>query len=84
MGAGGVVMNGPWGTTVSANITPHADGVRDWTDAELETAIRKGIRRDGGQLMPPMGYSYYSAINAPDMSALIAYLRSIPPKPSPK
>jgi hypothetical protein len=30
-----------------------------------------------------MGYAYYSRISADDMAALIAWLRSLPPKKTP-
>lgn len=33
--------------------------------------------------MPPMGYAYYARISAEDMSALIAYLRTLPAKKGP-
>ena len=31
-------------------------------------------------MVPPMGYAYYARIDAEDMKALIAYLRTIPPQ----
>jgi len=68
------------GVSVSANITPDkTDGVGDWTDAEVERAIRMGIARDGRKLFPPMPFASYAEIGADDMAALIAYLRSLPP-----
>ena len=33
--------------------------------------------------MPPMGYAYYARISADDMGALIAFLRTLPPKKTP-
>jgi hypothetical protein len=65
---------------VAANITPgRATGLGDWSDAEIERAIRRGISRDGRRLFPPMAYGHYTRISAGDMTALIAYLRSLPP-----
>jgi mono/diheme cytochrome c family protein len=81
LGAGGFPFHGPWGISVSRNITSHPDdGLGKWSDAEIERAIRTGVSKDGRKLMPPMGYGYYAKISADDMSALIAYLRSIPAK----
>jgi mono/diheme cytochrome c family protein len=77
VGAGGRPFTGPWGTSVSANITPH--GIADWNDAEIERAIRTGVSKDGRKLFPPMAYGYYARIDKDDMAALIAYLRSLPP-----
>jgi len=76
LGAGGFEFNGPWGTAVAADITPA--GLGDWTDAEIERAIRDGIDKDGNELLPPMGFAYYKGISESDMAALIAYLRSLP------
>lgn len=79
-GAGGRAFSGPWGTSVSPNITPHKEaGIADWSDAEIARAIRTGVSKDGRKLFPPMAYGYYARITNDDMAALIAYLRSLPP-----
>ena len=84
LGAGGMQFPGPWGLSVAKNITSDPDqGLGKWTDAEIERAIRKGIDRTGQPLKPPMGYTYYDRISAGDMAALIAWLRSLPPKKTP-
>jgi len=78
LGAGGMQFDGPWGTTVARNITPTNLGT--WSDAEIKRAITDGIRADGSRLMPPMGYHYYKSIRADDLDAIVAYLRTLPPK----
>jgi mono/diheme cytochrome c family protein len=84
LGAGGLKFEGPWGITVSKNITSDREtGLGTWTDAEIERAIRSGVDRHGRKLMPPMGYAYYDRISADDMSALIAFLRALPAKKTP-
>jgi mono/diheme cytochrome c family protein len=84
LGAGGLQFNGPWGLSVAKNITSDREqGLGKWTDAEIERAIRTGIDKDGHALKPPMGFGYYSKISADDMAALIAWLRSLPPKKTP-
>lgn len=82
LGAGGFAFHGPWGVSVSANITSHKDGIKAYSDADIEKAIRTGKRPDGSPLLPPMAYPYYKNISKPDMSAIIAYLRTLPPKPT--
>ena len=78
-GAGGKPFYGPWGISVSANLTPdETSGLGDWSDAEIERAIRTGVARDGHKLFPPMPFAAYRNIAADDMAALIAYLRSLP------
>ena len=80
LGAGGFPFHGPWGVSVSANITPHkASGIGAWSDAQIKRAIRNGIRVDGSRLLPPMAFSYYRNIDESDLDALIAYLRSLKP-----
>ncbi len=81
LGTGGRVFNGPWGASMSRNLTPHASGLKDWSNAEIGQAVRAGVGRDGRPLMPPMGFAYYRTINDADMDALIAYLRSLKPQP---
>jgi len=84
LGAGGLKFDGPWGISVSRNITSDPEtGLGQWSDAEIEQAIRKGIDRHGRKLMPPMGYAYYAKVSAEDMNALIAFLRTLPPKKMP-
>ena len=81
LGLGGQPFEGPWGVSVARNITSSKEhGLGDWTDAEIERAIRTGVSKDGRKLFPPMGYNYYANIDAEDMKALIAFLRSIPPQ----
>jgi len=77
-GAGGSEFHGPWGTSVAANITPA--GLGSYTDEELKTIIQTGVRPNGSKLLPPMAVPYYANISAADMDALVAYLRSVPPK----
>jgi mono/diheme cytochrome c family protein len=85
LGAGGFQFPGPWGVSVSANITPHPeDGIAGYSDAELKRLISIGLRPDGSRLMPPMGIAYYRHISDADLGAIIAYLRALKPVPSPE
>ncbi len=77
--AGNFVIAEPGFTAYAPNITPDMEtGVGSWTDEQLETAIRRGIRPDGRVLGPPMAFAYYHDISTNDMRAIIAYLRSRP------
>ena len=78
LGAGGMVFTGPWGTSVASNITP--SGLRGYSDAALKKVITAGLRPDGSRLKPPMGTAYYARMTEADLDALVAYLRSLPPK----
>jgi mono/diheme cytochrome c family protein len=81
LGKGGREFPGPWGISKSRNITSHKTaGIGDWTDAEIKTAITQGKRKDGTPLKGPMGYQYYAKMTDADLDAVIAYLRTVPPK----
>ncbi len=81
LGAGGQVIEGPWGKSVSRNLTP--TGLKDWTDAQIAKAIREGVDRSGQPYRPPMAFEFYKNISDADMSAIIAYLRSLKPQAMP-
>jgi len=81
LGKGGREFPGPWGVSKSRNITSHRTaGIGDWTDAEIKAAITEGKRKDGTPLKGPMGYQYYAKMTDADLDAVIAYLRTLPPK----
>ena len=82
MGAGGFKLEGPWGVTVSRNITSSkTKGLGTWTDDEIKRAITQGIARDGTKLKPPMGFAFYAKMSPDDLDAIVAYLRTVPPLP---
>jgi mono/diheme cytochrome c family protein len=81
LGTGGFEFPGPWGVSVSRNITSSKEkGIGGWSDVEIKRAITQGISRDGSKLKPPMGYHYYSTISTDDLDAIVAYLRTVPAK----
>lgn len=82
MGAGG---NGfgdtPSGKTIyTANITSDPrTGLGNWTDAEIRRALTEGLNHDGKPLFPVMPAGFFKNMTADDISAVIAYVRTIPP-----
>ena len=81
LGAGGFEFPGPWGVSVSKNITSSkTKGIGEWTDADIKVAITQGVDRQGNKLKPPMGFQYYSTMTADDLDAIVAYLRTVPAK----
>jgi mono/diheme cytochrome c family protein len=81
LGAGGREFPGPWGKSVSRNITSSkAKGLGEWTDAQIKRAITHGESKDGSKLKPPMGYPYYAKMAEADLDAIVAYLRTVPAK----
>jgi mono/diheme cytochrome c family protein len=80
-GAGGFELKGPWGVSVSRNITSSkAKGIGAWTDAEIKRAITTGVSKDGSKLKPPMAYHMYATMTPNDLDAVVAYLRTVPAK----
>lgn len=80
-GGGGYEFHGPWGISVAANITNGPDGLADFSDDEIKAMITQGVRPDGSQMYPPMGYAHYARITPDDLDAIVMYLRTIPPLP---
>ena len=66
--------------SVARNITSHPQkGIGSWSDDEIKRAIARGVGRDGSPLKPPMGYAWYARMTDADLSAIVAYLRTVPP-----
>jgi mono/diheme cytochrome c family protein len=80
-GKGGTEFPGPWGVSVARNISASpTKGIGAWSDAEIKRAITQGKSRDGSPLKPPMDYGRYGRISGPDLDALVAWLRTVPPQ----
>jgi mono/diheme cytochrome c family protein len=82
--AGGVAIKTPFGTFYGPNITPDPkDGLGAWTEAEFIRALREGVGRDGSQLFPVFPFTSFTKMSDADAKDLWAYLRSVPPSPTP-
>ncbi|HYF08674.1 MAG TPA: c-type cytochrome [Acetobacteraceae bacterium] len=78
--AGGRIFEERGFRAVAPNITPDPEtGIGRWTEAQIADAIRNGRRPDGSLIGPPMPVESYRGISDRDLSAMVAYLRSIPP-----
>ena len=71
----------PFGNFVSYNLTSDKEtGLGGWTDDQIKKFITTGVRRDGSRMIPfPMPWISYANLTAADQSAIVAYLRTIPP-----
>jgi mono/diheme cytochrome c family protein len=77
----------PFGEVYSTNITSDKEtGLGNWTDQQIQDAIVKGVRRDGSKLLPVMPFERYSGLAREDLTALIAFMRTLKPvkKPTPE
>jgi len=71
-----------YGSQVSTNLTPHADGIAATPDATILRAMRSGIGKDGRRMhWQAMSWDIISNWSEEDQRALIAYLRTLPPVP---
>ncbi len=78
--AGGRPLQTPFGTVLSANLTPDRDtGIGRWTADQFYRALREGIDDKGRHLYPAFPYNYYTRVTRADADAIFAYLRSLPP-----
>ncbi|HET6362271.1 MAG TPA: cytochrome C [Gemmatimonadota bacterium] len=71
---------GSAGTLYAKNITPAALG--EWTDGEIVRALRGGVSRDGSALFPLMPYFNFRRLSEFDLTAIVAYARTLAPRES--
>lgn len=75
---GGIFFETPLGDRlVAPNLTRI---VREYSEEELERAIRHGVRRDGSTLVV-MPSSMFAHMSDADLGKVVGYLRSLPPVP---
>jgi mono/diheme cytochrome c family protein len=62
------------------NLTPDKKtGLGDWSDEQIAKAIRNGERPDGRILAPIMPYQNFAKLSDTDLTAIVAYLRTLKP-----
>ena len=71
---------GPWGVSFAANLTPDPEtGLGKWTEATFVQAMRTGRHEGQGRpIMPPMPFPAIGRATDEDLSAIYAYLQSLP------
>lgn len=76
---------GPWGTTFAANLTPDEQtGIGLWSEENFIKALRTGKHMgEGRPIMPPMPWPNLAQASDEDLSAMFAYLKSLPPIKNP-
>jgi mono/diheme cytochrome c family protein len=61
----------------SRNLTNHATGLMNVTDAQIKTMFQDGERPDGSYLVPLMPYWIFHNMTDDDADAIVAYLRTV-------
>lgn len=76
--AGGETLTGPWGSVVSANITPDPSGISYYSEATFVTTLRTGYvgARKLNSIMP---FGEFKDLSDDDLKAIFAYLRTLQP-----
>lgn len=68
------------GVVYARNITPDtANGIGNWTDAEITRAFTQGISRNGDTLFPLMPYVHFNGMSKDDVKSIVAFLRTLKP-----
>jgi hypothetical protein len=74
---------GPWGISYAANLTPDSTtGLGTWSREMFIKTLRTGkhMGLEGGRpIMPPMPWYEIAKMTDDDISAIFAYLQSLPP-----
>ncbi|MEO8281082.1 MAG: cytochrome c [Ideonella sp.] len=77
--AGGLYMPTPFGEISTPNITPdRRTGIGAWTDEQFYRAMHDGIGHRGEYLYPVMPFPWYTIVTREDVSAIRAYLQTVP------
>jgi mono/diheme cytochrome c family protein len=68
------------GYVFAPNLTPDPEtGLGNWTEDQIVTALRTGVRPDGRVLLPIMPWPGLAALTDEDTYAMAAYLKSLAP-----
>ncbi len=73
---------GPWGISYAANLTSDPTGIGNWTEENFFRAIREGKFKgleNGRMLLPPMPWPNYRYMTDDELSAIFAFLKTVPP-----
>ena len=82
--SGGKGFNTFAGTFYAPNISQDAThGIGSWTRDQIVTAVMSGISPEGRHYYPAFPYTAYAKAEPEDISALAAYLETLPPDPTP-
>lgn len=75
--AGGRILEGPWGRVASANLTTDASGIPYYDEALFRSVLHtcKVKARELNHIMP---CEYYKGLTDADVSAIFAFLRTLP------
>jgi mono/diheme cytochrome c family protein len=77
--SGGAIPGVPPDFPKARNISP--TGIGSWSDEDFFRALREGKRPDGSTINPFMPWNDTKLMTDDEIRALLAYLRTVPPRP---
>src|SRR5690242_7285930 len=78
--SGGLSWDEPPFKVTAPNITPDKEtGIGRWTDAQIKTLMRTGIRPNDVHVAMIMPTGFYHVMTDRDLDAVVAYLRTLKP-----
>jgi mono/diheme cytochrome c family protein len=78
--SGGLSWDEPPFKVTAPNITPDKEtGIGSWTDAQIKTLMRTGIRPNDVHVAMIMPTGFYHVMTDRDLDAVVAYLRTLKP-----
>src|SRR5471032_1010599 len=73
--SGGLSWDEPPFKVTAPNITQDKEtGIGDWTDAQIKTLLRTGVRPNGVTIAMVMPVGFYDIMTERDLDAVVAYL----------
>lgn len=76
--AGGDALVTPFGSFYAPNISPHADGIGNWTLEEFANAMQRGVSPEGESYYPAFPYTSYARMSEQDIADLFAFMQRLP------
>lgn len=82
--SGGRAFASDFGVFYAPNISSDpANGIGEWSDTQIASALLRGVGREGAHLYPALPYAAYNKMTLQDAADLIAYLRTLPSDQTP-
>lgn len=80
---GGPIPGGPPDWAPAANLSPHEQGIKGWTEEQFIQTLRTGVRKDGTRLATPMDVvpKYAENMSDTELKAMWLALQQVPPVP---
>ena len=81
---GGLALKTGFGVFLAPNISPDPEhGIGSWPELDFANAMLRGIGRHGEHLYPAFPYTSYQRMALEDVRDLFAFIKTLPPDPTP-